>query len=274
MKGNAVRRAAGAAVVVAAVLGAAAACTRSGGADTPDERPLAALRGAESATRQAGSARVESDTVMGGLMSMTAKGAVSWTDGLTGTLTLTYTGGTLAETMRKTGSTTMEARYLPDAYYARMGTPFAAQTGGRHWIRYGYDDLERLAGGQGAYLEDQLRDTSPNRSVKLLLASGDVRKVGAETVRGRRTTHYSGSVDADSSSVTTETLDIWVDERGLLAKKVEKGVAGEGQYSQTAYYAQYGVEVTARRPPAGDTADFTELVRELGGASASPSPSS
>ena len=31
----------------------------------------------------------------------------------------------MADTMRQMGATSMEARYLPDAYYARMGDSFA-----------------------------------------------------------------------------------------------------------------------------------------------------
>ncbi|QNP70813.1 hypothetical protein IAG44_16130 [Streptomyces roseirectus] len=250
---------------LALVLAGSVACT------TPDEpevaavRPPAALRSAERATREAASAKVETSTVMGRLMSLTAEGAVSWSGGLTGTLVLTYTGGSVARTMREAGTSSTEARYLPEAYYARMGAALAKSAGGRHWVRYDYADLERLAGRSGEYIQDQLRHTAPNRSVKLLLASRDVREVGRETVRGRRTTHYSGSVDSDASHVTTERVDVWVDERHLLVKKVEKGVTADGAYSQTAYYSDYGTKVAAERPPAKDTADFSELVRELSG---------
>ncbi len=126
-----------------------------------------------------------------------------------------------------------------------MGDAFAEQAGGKHWIKYAYDDLESLGGGSGAYLKDQMQNTTPNQSVKLLLASGDVRKVGEEKVRGQETTHYSGTVDVadlasqnsnldrsqlddlkkqlEQAGVSTETVDIWVDDQDLLVKKVEKG---------------------------------------------------
>ncbi|WP_371669703.1 hypothetical protein OG985_19890 [Streptomyces sp. NBC_00289] len=248
--------------------------------------PMAALRTAEKSTDAADSAKVESTTTMGSLMSMTADGALGWGDGLSGTLTITYTGGTIADTMRRLGSTSMEARYLPDAYYARMGEKFAAQTGGKHWIRYPYDELEALGGSSGAYLKDQMQNTTPNQSVKLLLASGDVRKTGTEKVRGEDTTHYSGTVDVaeltgansgldkskladlkkqlEQAGVTTETVDIWVNDRNLLVKKVEKGRMTTGELTQTAYYSDYGVRVSAEEPPAGDTEDFTALMRQQG----------
>ncbi|MGW7565390.1 hypothetical protein ACWGJV_03830 [Streptomyces tendae] len=275
-------------IAVSAALACSTACTGPGGSDDsggttgpsgptgstapsasaePSSRPPAltgasadALRAVERATGRAGSARVESTTVMGRELSLEAAGALGWDDGLTGTLTITYTGGTTAETMRRLGTTAMEARYLPDAYYARMGDEFAERVGGRHWIKYVYEDLEDLGGGAGAGFADQMRNTTPNQAVKLLLSAGDVRRVGAETTRGRRTTHWSGTV----GGATEQTVDIWVDDRNLLVKKVERGRTKTGELTQTAYYSDYGVPVSAARPPAEDTADFKELLASQG----------
>ncbi|MFS8203966.1 hypothetical protein ACLVWQ_35510 [Streptomyces sp. CWNU-52B] len=245
--------------------------------------PIAALRSVEKSTDGADSAKVESTTTMGTMMSMEADGALGWADGLTGNLTITYTGGAMADQMRQLGTTSMEARYLPDAYYAKMGDKFATQSGGKHWIKYDYDDLAKLAGGSGAYMKDQMQNTTPNQSVKLLLASGDVKKVGTEKVRGEDTTHYSGTVEvadlADKSSnlsadqladlkqqleqagVTTETIDIWVNDEDLLVKKAEKGELATGAMSSTAYYSDYGVRVSVEEPAVGDTADFKDLMQ-------------
>ncbi|MBZ6079659.1 MULTISPECIES: hypothetical protein [Streptomyces] len=221
-----------------------------------------ALRAVERATGRAGSARVESTTVMGSELSLKADGALGWRDdGLTGTLTITYTGGTTAETMRRLGTTAMEARYLPDAYYAEVGDEFADRVGGRHWIKYVYEDLEDLGGGAGAGFADQMRNTTPNQAVKLLLTAEDVRRVGEEKTRGRRTTHWTGTV----GGATAQTVDIWVDDRDLLVKKVERGRTENGELTQTAYYSEYGVTVSAERPPAADTADFKELLASQGG---------
>jgi hypothetical protein len=208
---------------------------------------------------------------MGTALSLKADGALGWGDALTGTLTITYTGGTTAEAMRDLGITTMEARYLSDAYYARTGEAFAAKTGGKHWVRYAYDDLAGL--GAGASFADQMRNITPNQSVKLLLDSDDVHTVGEETVDGQATTHYSGTVDVEDvadaalrrqleqAGVSSETVDIWVDNRNLLVKKVEKGRTATGDYSQTAYYADYGTKVAVEEPPASDTADFSVLLK-------------
>ncbi|MFJ6069982.1 hypothetical protein ACIQFU_03925 [Streptomyces sp. NPDC093065] len=263
-------------VAVSAALACGTACTSGEapaspspasappGSAAPSSRPPAptgpaadALRSVERATGRAGSARVESTTVMGRELSLEAEGALGWRDdGLTGTLTITYTGGTTAETMRRLGTTAMEARYLPDAYYAEMGDEFAGRVGGRHWIKYVYEDLEDLGAGAGAGFAEQMRNTTPNQAVKLLLSARDARKVGEETTRGRRTTHWSGTVGGDGP----QTVDIWVDDRDLLVKKVERGHTKTGELTQTAYYSDYGVRVSAERPPAADTADFKELL--------------
>ncbi|MCW7944955.1 lipoprotein [Streptomyces hygroscopicus] len=240
-----------------------------------DPRSASALRAVVKATSRAGSARIESTTAMGGMLSLRTDGALGWSGDPVGTLRITYTGGRLAETMRTLNSTSMEARVLPDAYYAKVGAAFARRLHGRHWIRYAYEDLSALPGGSGAHLRDQLRSTAPLQPVRLLLASGDVRRDGEETVRGRHTTHYSGTVTAadlngegaaglkaqlEQAGVTTETVDIWVDDHDLLVKKVERGELSSGRLSSTAYYHDYGVQFSAAKPPVADTADFKELI--------------
>ncbi|NUT25168.1 MAG: hypothetical protein HOV84_04405 [Streptomyces sp.] len=252
-------------VALLTALTALAACTSSDRSDekaraTPSRAVTAALRTVERSTDQARSTRVKSTTSMGSTLSMKADGTLAWGDGLTGALKITYTGGTTADTMRRLGTTSMEARYLPDAYYARMGEAFAEKADGKHWIKYAYDDLEQLAGSSGADLADQMRGTAPHTSVKLLLSSKDVRKVGEETVSGGRTSHYSGTVHGEGA--TSQTVDIWVDHRNLLVKKVEKGRTATGPLTQTAYYSDYGVKAAVQRPPAGDTADLKDLLKD------------
>ncbi|MFH8973158.1 hypothetical protein [Streptomyces sp. NPDC017890] len=248
-------------IAATAALACVTACASAAAPADSADASAQSLRSVQRATGRAGSARVESTTVMGRELSLDAAGALAWRDGLTGTLTITYTGGTTAETMRRLGTTAMEARYLPDAYYARMGDEFADRAGGRHWIRYVYADLEDLDGDTGTGFAEQMRSTAPHHAAKLLLASDDVRRVGEETTRGRRTTHWSGTVDG----ATGQTVDIWVDDRDLLVKKVERGRTETGELTQTAYYSDYGVAVSAERPPAGDTADFTELLEGTSG---------
>ncbi|MGW2471885.1 hypothetical protein [Streptomyces sp. NPDC001665] len=299
---NTVRRV-GLSVAVVAALTSVAACggsddggtgkgsgkTESRGDSVVKVDPIAALVAVQKKTGQAHSARVEGDTSMGSTMSMKQSGVMDWSDGITGSMKITYTGGTMADAMKKAGSNgTMEARYFKDGYAADMGEALSQQTGGKRWISYSYDDLEKLAGASGAALKDQMQNSTPEQGVKSLLASGDVKKVGEEDVRGVSTTHYSGTVDvaaltAKNSSlgadeldalkkqladagVTTETVDIWVDENDLLVKKTERGEMKTGELNSTVYYSDYGTEVSVERPPAAQTVDFAELMKQQQGA--------
>ncbi|MEV7686550.1 hypothetical protein ACFW1F_10010 [Streptomyces bungoensis] len=293
MKSTTARQVALSVALVAALTGVAACGSQKADKAVANLTPLAALRSAEKSTDKAESAKVRSSTTIGDTMSMTANGALTWGGGLKGNLTITYTGGKLAEAMRRAGAASMQARYLPDAYYAKMSEQFAQQSGGKHWIRYAYDDLAKLGGGSGAYMKDQMQNTTPNQSVKLLLASGDVKKAGEETVSGVHTTHYSGTVDVadlagkngnlgagqladlkkqlSQAGVTTETVDIWINDQSLLVKKVEKAQMATGAMTSTAYYSDYGVRVTAVAPPASDTKDFKDLMKSSRGDAASGS---
>ncbi|WEO95910.1 hypothetical protein A6P39_018725 [Streptomyces sp. FXJ1.172] len=293
MKSTTARRITLSVAVVAALTGVAA-CGSSGsgkgdkaaGGTAINVSPIAALRTAEQSTDKADSSKVRSTTSLGNLMTMTGNGALTWGNGLKGDLTITYTGGQMAEMMSKLGTSSMEARYLPDAYYAHMSDAYAQNTGGKHWIKYSYDDLAKFGGASGSYMKDQLQSSSPNQSVKMLMASGDVKQVGEETVDGAHTKHYSGTVNVadlagkssnlsadqmaalkqqlSQAGITTDTIDIWINDQNLLVKKSEKANTSKGVMTSTAYYSDYGVKVTAVAPPAADTVDFAKMLKSGG----------
>ncbi|MFD5077501.1 hypothetical protein [Streptomyces sp. NPDC058371] len=267
--------------VVGAVAGGLAACGPSGapggGAGTTDDargaaaatRVTKALSGVREKTEKAGSARVDCTMSMGDTVATRSTGAIGWADGLSGTLTITYTGGSWAKTMRELGNVSTPARFVADAYYAKMSDKFAAVSGhGRHWIKYDYEASASF---------------TPAQSVELLLAAPDTREVGTATVRGVRTTHYSGTVDVarlgtsrpgltdtelaeltqwlKQAGITKERVDIWVDARGLLVERSERGEVTGGTSVTTAYYKDYGTRVRIPEPPpAADTVDFADLV--------------
>ncbi|MEE4489616.1 hypothetical protein [Streptomyces sp. BE230] len=298
MRTSTVRRV-GAAVAVAAALTSVAACggsdddgaakAKGGGSGVVKVDAIAALLDVQKKTGAANSAKIEGTTVMGSTMSMKQTGVMEWSDGVTGAMEITYTGGTMADSMKQLGSDgTMQARYFKDGYAADMGPAMAKQTGGKRWISYSYDDLAELGGASGAAMKDQMQNTTPDQGVKSLLASGDVKKVGQEEVRGVATTHYSGTVDvaeltaknskldADQltalkkqltdAGISTEKVDIWVDENDLLVKKSERGQMKTGELNSTVFYSDYGTKVSVERPPAGETIGFKELLEQQQGA--------
>ncbi|MFE0099589.1 hypothetical protein [Streptomyces sp. NPDC059009] len=288
-------RRAGLAIAIAAALTSVAACGSSDGGSGKDEgskgkgsvalSPIAALRGIAKTTDKADSAKVEGTTQMGSQSTMDMDGAMAWSDGITGDVTVTFTGGAQAEQMKALGQPKINYRYLKNGFYANMGDKFAAQAGGgKHWVEYDYDSLAKLSGAAGAAFKDQMQNTTPNQSVKMLLASGDVKRVGEETVRGTKATHYSGTVDVadftgksanldgqqkselkkqfDQMGMSTEQIDIWVNGDDLLVKKIEKGETKNGTFSQTAYYSDYGTPVSVAKPSSADTMNFKELMNQ------------
>ncbi len=289
----------GTALAAAAALTSIAACSGSdGSADSGDSgtgkagavgkaSPVAALKQVQQKTGGAQSAKVEGTTEMGSAVSMKQSGVIGWADGLSGALTITYTGGTMGDALKQAGGDgSVRARYFQDEYYANMGAGMAANTGGKNWIRYSYKDLAELGGASGDVMQDQIQNSTPDQGVKALLASGDVKKVGQEDVRGVSATHYSGTVDvADLTAknsdldakqlaefkeqlalagVTTQTVDIWVDENDLLVKKTERGEMKTGEFNSTLFYSDYGTEVPSDKPAASDTVDFKELLKQGG----------
>ncbi len=286
----------GTALAAAAALTSIAACSgsdSSGGSGSDKAgavskaSPVAALKQVQQKTGGAQSAKVEGTTEMGDTMSMKQSGAIGWSDGLSGALTITYAGGTMGDALKQAGGDgSVEARYFKDEYYANMGDAMAANLGGKHWIRYSYEDLAELGGASGDVMKDQIQNSTPEQGVKALLASGDVKKVGQEDVRGVSATHYSGTVDvADLTAknsaldakqlaafkeqlalagVTTQTVDIWVDKNDLLVKKTERGEMKTGTFNSTLFYSDYGTEVPAEKPAASDTVDFKEMLKQGG----------
>lgn len=247
--------------------------------------PMAALKLASDRTEQQKSAHIEVSTKMGtpnGPQTSDGEGAMDWSEGgITGEMTITQQGGALSGS--PVAGKPMTARYTADAMYMNMGDQFAATAGGgAHWIKYDYEALAEKTGASGAFLKDQLQNNNPSRSVQLLLATGKVKEVGTETVRGEQATHYSGTLKVaemarmqstemseaelqqlqqqlEAAGMDTEKIDLWINEDDLLVKKTETADTDNGPYESTAFYSDYGVEVAVQVPAAGDTKDFQEL---------------
>lgn len=245
--------------------------------------PLAALKLASQQTDKKNSAKVEGTTKMGEQNSQMS-GSMDWANGIRANMSITQSGGAVASSPIE--GKPMDARYTPDAMYLNMGDEFAAQAGGgKHWVKYDYDVLAEKAGPSGAFLKDQMQNNNPSRSVELLLATGKVKSVGTEDVKGVKATHYTGTVNVseiakmqskelsqsdldalqkqlESSGMDTETIDLWVDDQNLLVKKREQAESNNGAYDSTVYYTDYGTSVTVEEPSSSDTVDFQDMLQQ------------
>ena len=100
---------------------------------------------------------------MGSLSPMDMKGVMGWSDGITGNVTVTFTGGTQAQQMQQLGQPQL-ARYLKNGFYANMGDRFAAEAGGgKHWLEYDYDTLAEMSGA-AAPRPSRTRCRTPRRT--------------------------------------------------------------------------------------------------------------
>ncbi|AKA04547.1 hypothetical protein SAZ_20330 [Streptomyces noursei ZPM] len=238
------------------------------GAKSPLDAALASLKAASQQTNGKNSAKVEG-TTKNGAMTQTMKGAMDWASGMHMSVDITQAGGPMGGSGKP-----MKALYTPDAMYMNMGMPM----GGKNWIKYDYDVMAKKMGAAGALMKDMMNNNNPGRSVDLLIASGKVKEVGKEDVRGVQATHYSGTLsvseltrmqtknvsEADLKSLEgqlqalgakNETIDLWVSSDNLLVKKHEQ-MDAKSPYDSTVYYSDYGTKVSVTPPPASDTTEY------------------
>ncbi len=253
---------------------------------SPAQGVLAELQQASKKTDGQHSAKVEADQTQGtpqGDISTRTEGALDWSGGgTTAEMTVTQQGAG-ADSLPTSGKA-MPARYTEDAMYINLGEEFASSAGkGKHWMKYDYDKLAEQAGPAGALIKDQMQNNNPARSVDLLLASGKVKKVGSETVKGKKTDHYSGTIavsemarmqskklsdkeldqlsdQLEQQGFKSEKVDVWIGDDDLLVKKQETAKGTNGDLDSTAYYTDYGTRVSVEAPPASDTLPFEEAL--------------
>jgi hypothetical protein len=181
------------------------------------------------------------------------------------------------------GAASIQMMMSGSVMYMNLGDSGAKQLGGKHWMKMDFASL----GTGGKALSDAMNKSNgqdPSDAVKLMTSSGDIKKVGQETVDGMPTTHYAGTVDmktllaketgADSSfktlvdqagtlGMTTEQVDLWVDSRSLPVKVHETAGTTQGPIDITVEYSDFGntaVQITP--PPASDTVDFATLLKQ------------
>ena len=101
--------------------------------------------------------------------------------------------------MELPGSGKLEELIVDDALYMNLdGLPIGNQgvPAGKHWVRIGFGDV---AGQLGLNLDDlrnQARSSTPASGLQYLQGlSGDVERVGDDTINGEHATHYRASID-------------------------------------------------------------------------------
>lgn len=126
----------------------------------------------------------------------------------------------------------------------------------------------------------ELVPDDPTQIIDFLEPGGDVEKVGEESLFGAETTHYRATVDVDelvnhapvhvqeTIRAAAETLqegatlsvDVWVDDAGLLRSLALKGqLGGVGNVAMTVDLYDFGTEVDVKVPPPSKVVDGAAL---------------
>jgi hypothetical protein len=182
----------------------------------------------------------------------------------------------------------MEVRLVGEAMYLNSGEPLEA---GKKWMKFDLAALKE-AGGQDplAGLTSQAGQ-NPTDASGALAAAKDLKKVGEETVDGVKTTHFTGTVTLDSmreslknedaetrkrreqtieqyeeSGVDRLTMDLWVDENDQTKQVRTRGTTDEGAMDLMIKILSVNKPVTVTAPPAAETVDLAELMKDAGGA--------
>ncbi|OLZ62148.1 hypothetical protein AV521_42810 [Streptomyces sp. IMTB 2501] len=230
--------------------------------------PVAYLLKVEDATAKVHSARIDQTVTTGTLRQMHLVGDHDWAHGLQGNVTVSVKADT------PTPVPAMQMKLRSDALYVKVPAQKVARMGGKHWVK---EPLALLAaqGAAGKASTDQLKQANPALAVRMLISSGDLRKVGPETVRGVSATHYTGTLDVAqliaskqgltpddvkflkerlvASGAADDHVDIWVNSENLPVKTQERMQTDAAEVTSTAYFSDYGVSVDLSVPDASDS---------------------
>ncbi|GGX28989.1 hypothetical protein [Streptomyces lomondensis] len=177
----------------------------------------------------------------------------------------------------------IEQRVVDQVLYQKM--PKGQAPGGKPWIRI---DLGKVAAQQGSGGQS-VSDPAQSAAFAKAITDKDVTEKGTATVDGVETTHYRVSVDVAElpngdalrrQVGPTLPMDVWLDEQGRMRRQqfdMTLDPAASTQRSAEASssprkvtvrtlmeFTDFGTEVEAEAPPAGQVTDMTGKALEQG----------
>jgi hypothetical protein len=187
----------------------------------------------------------------------TVKGTCTWGPG--GLRTDEFIATTALGMQSFVRSKTMETRQIGTAIYYGVGPQSPrGPLRGKHWIRV---DLSAYSSAQVLNVETRATG-DPMVYLRRLAAAPDLRRVGRETVDGKSTTHYAGTVPATAAKKNIglgapSLSDVWLTDDGTMVRYAQDVAGVEG----TLDYTRFAADGSIQAPPAADTIDRTESVR-------------
>jgi hypothetical protein len=261
--------------LLALVTASACSTAPSAGSAVTDVRQALA-DGTERALAE-GSVRFTGTSSFGSAQSIKYDGVLSWSNGATGEMTV------------GSGSAPpMVTRFTRDAIYSTIPPELSESVSGKRWLRQSFAELTASMGAVGELLRAALSQANPVRSAAMLVQAGDLRVVGKEQRNGVSTTHYAGTIEVgklvadlrlglseqviaelrrefQASGVTSEQLDLWLDERGFPVRaEARTNDPNLGQTTMSADYRDYGGPLAIEAPPESEVLDTARLREQLG----------
>jgi hypothetical protein len=266
------RRGALAGIVVALAV-AVAGCGGGGGSDASGASvSIKTLQAAVSNSQAAESSRFTMDLAVdaaGQSTTIHGEGVVAG-DGKNGQITMTIPS-----------AGTLEERIVDGTVYMNFGDLLDTDLGGKQWVKIGLDDLQQQSGGALGDLADQAGSNGPQQGLEYLQGlSGDVEKVGDDTVAGEHATHYRASIDYakvaeklpeestkardELTKLGTVPADVWINDDDQVVKMqfaIDGSAFGStgGKIEMTMEITDFGVPVDVQAPPEDETIDFSSL---------------
>ncbi|AIV36384.1 hypothetical protein LMJ38_21475 [Streptomyces sp. R1] len=263
-----------AAMVVATACGSEGAKTAAETADKAVDKAdtiMAALTRATDRTEELGSAEVRTTTTLeaAGGEPVSMDGTYSWGDGAAMDVEMDTAAAQMSALQ---DDPTTRVVMVDGAYYYDVDPQPNGPLAGKEWMRV---DVAAVTGEAGA--DNMAANADPTAGLRYLAASSEVENLGEETVLGKETTHYRGSVGAEhiEKSKLTEaekkaaitaleanggkmTCDIWVDGKDLPVRMSQTGAG----MTVNMDFVKFGATKEITAPPAAETGDLTEQVRE------------
>ena len=261
--------AAGAAIALAAVAGCSATKAATKSATNIVLSPLAALQTALTTANNHNTVKVTGSTTTSGV-TVQLNGSMQFSP-LALSMSINSSGGA-------TGALTMSEIYDGTNFYLQ-DSQLSMMDGGKPWAKFSLSSL----GAAGSSLQSLLnaaKNETPTSSLEPLLASGDVKSLGTETVAGVQATHYSGTLTAaqveslapsqgltaaqvqeikttmQQSGMTSETIDVWIGSNNLPVQEKAVVTTASGTADTTMQFTDWGAPVSITAPPADQVGDL------------------
>lgn len=269
-------------IASAAAMVGLAGCGGSGGAPTQGEggqagggqhaqqSPVEAVQAAYATTKKADSAKFTIDQVTkteGHTLHMTGHGASNFAD-KSSTVTMQAPAGQGTMHVRKVGKSVYMK--LPKQQRGHMSD-------GKAWMSM---DLTKMGMKSGQF--GQRATTDPTRPLTYLRGVSKVTKVGADNVRGTKTTQYKAKINLDKVakkmsgkaahsikrvekllSSHTLPMNLWLDKQGRVRQaKVNMRMHVKGQQvtsKTTSQYFDFGTPVNVASPSKDKTMPFSKM---------------